>query len=270
MSEDFSHLSIIAKRIRRKINEMIYRAGSGHPGGSLSGVELGTALFFHLLKHNPQHPQDPERDRFILSKGHAAPLLYALLQEAGYFPEEWLATFRQLDSPLQGHPHSLKCPGVEVSTGSLGQGLSIASGLAWGERDKGHHNYIYVLLGDGELDEGQVWEAAMFAAHYQLSNLIAFVDRNNLQIDGPTEKVMALEQLSAKWEAFGWHVQNIDGHSFPEIIKAVEIAKQSNKPSVIIARTVKGKGISFMENQSGWHGKAPNKEEFEQAMKELA
>ncbi len=269
MIEDYSQLSIIAKRVRRKIIEIIFRAGSGHPGGSLSGVEIGTALFFHLLVQNPENSHDPKRDRFILSKGHAAPLLYVLLQEAGYFPEEWLNDFRQLGSPLQGHPHSLKCPGVEVSTGSLGQGLSIASGLAWGERYNQHDNHIYVLLGDGELDEGQVWEAAMFASHYKLSNLIAFVDRNKLQIDGPTEQVMALEPLADKWQAFGWDVHNIDGHSFAEIIKAADQAKKSNKPSLIIARTVKGKGVSFMENKSNWHGRAPNREEYEKALQEL-
>jgi transketolase len=269
MKEDFSHLSSIAKRIRRIIIEIIHRAGSGHPGGSLSGVEIGTALFFHLLVHNPEKAKDPLRDRFILSKGHAAPLLYALLQESGYFPEEWLSGFRKLDSPLQGHPHSLKCPGVEVSTGSLGQGLSIACGLAWGERDNQHKNHIYTLMGDGELDEGQVWEAAMFASHYHLHNLIAFIDRNNLQIDGKTETVMALEPLALKWQAFGWDVQEINGHSFSEIISSVKRAKKTPQPSVIIARTVKGKGVSFMENERDWHGKAPNAEEFELALREL-
>lgn len=270
MDEDFSHLLTTAKRIRQEIIEIIYRAGSGHPGGSLSGVEIGTALFFHLLKHNPDKPLDPYRDRFILSKGHAAPLLYVLLQQAGYYPSEWLPGFRQLNSPLQGHPHSLKCPGIEVSTGSLGQGLSIACGLAWGERYNRHDNYIYVLMGDGELDEGQVWEAAMFASHYKLSNLIAFVDRNNLQIDGCTEEVMALEPLADKWRAFGWDVHEIDGHSFHDIIRTVNQAQLQEKPSVLIARTVKGKGVSFMENVCSWHGKAPNKEQYNAAMKELS
>lgn len=276
MNEDFSHLLIKAKRIRRKILEIIFHAGSGHPGGSLSAVEIGTALFFHLLKHDPGNPQKPDRDRFILSKGHAAPLLYVLLQEAGYFPEDWLTGFRRLDSPLQGHPHSLKCPGVEVSTGSLGQGLSIACGLVLADiinecRQNGEsERYVYVLMGDGELDEGQIWEAAMFASHYKLSRLIAFVDRNYLQIDGETEKVMALEPLAAKWQAFGWHVQTIDGHSFSEIIDSVNLARKAEKPSVIIAGTIKGKGVSFMENDVSWHGKAPSQEELRKALRELS
>ncbi len=270
MDKDYSHLLSIARRVRRKIIEIIFKAGSGHPGGSLSGVEIGTALFFHILNHNPEDPKDPKRDRFVLSKGHAAPLLYALLQEAGYFPKEWLTGFRKLNSPLQGHPHSLKCPGVEVSTGSLGQGLSIASGIAWSDRYDRQDNRTFVLIGDGELDEGQIWEAAMFAAHYKLSNLTAIIDRNMLQIDGNTEKVMALEPLAAKWQAFGWDVRQIDGHSFPEIIDAVEKDREQEKPVMIIASTVKGKGVSFMENDPAWHGKSPSRKEYEQAMRELS
>jgi len=269
MDKDYSHLFSIARRIRRKIIEIIFRAGSGHPGGSLSGVEIGTALFFHILNHNPEYPKDPKRDRFILSKGHAAPLLYALLQESGYFPEEWLTRFRKLDSPLQGHPHSLKCPGVEVSTGSLGQGFSIACGLAWSMKYDRQKNRVFVLMGDDELDEGQVWEAAMFAPHYKLGNLTVFIDRNRLQIDGNTEKVMALEPLADKWKAFGWDVLQIDGHSFSEIINAAVRVERSNRPLVIIADTIKGKGVSSMENDPGWHGKSPSQEEYEQAMMEL-
>ncbi len=258
-----------AKSVRKELLAIINRAGSGHPGGCLSAVEIGTALFFRILNHNPQNPKQVGRDHFILSKGHCAPLLYVLLQKSGYFPKAWLKSLRKLDSPLQGHPHSLKCPGVEVSTGSLGQGLSISCGLALGKKMDKTASYVYTLMGDGELDEGQVWEAAMFAAHYQLSNIIAFVDRNSLQIDGNTESVMSLEPLSAKWKAFGWDVHTIDGHHFTEITDSVSKAKKSVEPSVIICRTIKGKGVSFMENEAEWHGKAPNEEELQQALKEL-
>ncbi len=266
---DESYLVKKSNLVRKKILGIIFRAGSGHPGGSLSAVEIGTALFFHILNHDPKNPCLPERDRFILSKGHAAPLLYVLLQESGYFPEQWLETFRELNSPLQGHPSSIKCPGIEISTGSLGQGLSICCGIALGNRQKNLNCYAFTLLGDGELDEGQVWEAAMFASHFKLSNVIAFIDRNGLQIDGTTEKIMALEPLSEKWKSFGWDVHTINGHSFADIIMSVDNAKKSPKPSVIIANTIKGKGVSFMENNASWHGKAPNKIEYELAMKEL-
>ena len=269
MNDFSSHLLPIAKRIRRRIIEMIYRAGSGHPGGSLSAVEIGTALFFSIMRHNSKDGELATRDRFVLSKGHAAPLLYALLQETGYLNEDSLATFRSFGSILQGHPNSLVCPGVEVSTGSLGQGLSIASGIALGNKLDGVDSYTYVLMGDGELDEGQVWEAAMFAPHYKLDNLIAFIDRNRLQIDGTTEEIMTLEPLAEKWRAFNWKVQTVDGHNFDEIFSAVEQAKKSVKPSIIIADTVKGKGVSFMENQVGWHGKAPSESEYSRALEEL-
>lgn len=258
-----------AKSVREELLAIINRAGSGHPGGSLSAVEIGTALFFKILNHNPKQPQLRERDHFILSKGHCAPLLYVLLQRTGYFPESWLKGFRQLNSPLQGHPHSLKCPGIEVSTGSLGQGLSISCGIALGKRRKKIESFVYTLMGDGELDEGQVWEAAMFASHYRLHKIVAFIDRNRLQIDGNTEQVMSLEPLANKWEAFGWDVHLIDGHSFREIVNSTDKAKKSPKPSVLICKTVKGKGVSFMENETGWHGKAPNEEQFRQALKEL-
>ncbi|MFA5498296.1 MAG: transketolase [Candidatus Cloacimonadia bacterium] len=269
MSDFNSHLLPLTRRVRRRIIETIYQAGSGHPGGSLSSVEIGTALFFSIMRHDPANPLSTDRDRFILSKGHAAPLLYVLLQEAGYIEEELLPTFRSFGSILQGHPSSLKCPGVEVSTGSLGQGLSVASGIALGNKYNESDSYTYVLLGDGELNEGQIWEAAMFASHYNLNNLIAFIDRNRLQIDGMTEEVMGLEPLADKWRAFNWNVQTIHGHSIPEIEEAVVQAKQSSRPSMIIANTVKGKGVSFMENKVGWHGKVPSEDEYRQALEEL-
>lgn len=266
---EFVHLSEIAKIIRRKILQQIYLAGSGHPGGSLSAVEIGTALYFKLMKYNPKNPEMQDRDRFILSKGHAAPLLYALLSEAGFFEDELLNTLRKIDSPLQGHPNALKCKGVDVSTGSLGQGLSVACGMAVFSKKYQIDNYIYSLHGDGELNEGQIWEAVMFAAHHKLNNIIAFIDRNYLQLDGSTESILQLEPLSEKFKAFGWNVYVVDGHSFSEIINSVESAKNSDKPNVIIANTTKGKGVSFMEGVAGWHGKAPNKNEYEAALKEI-
>ena len=257
------------KTIRKHIVNMIYTAGSGHPGGSLSCVEILTALYFSELRHDPTNPQWESRDRFILSKGHAAPALYATLAESGYIPQEQLCTLRKKGSILQGHPDK-RCPGVEVSTGSLGQGLSIGSGMALSARMKGQSSRIYVLLGDGECDEGQVWEAAMLASHYKLDNLTAIVDRNGLQIDGLTEKVMRLEPLSKKWESFGWHVIEIDGHHISEIFKAFENAKRlKGKPCVIIAHTFKGKGVSFMEWIGSFHGRSLTKDEMERALQEL-
>ena len=259
-----------AEEIRYDIVSMIAETGSGHPGGSLSGVDIGAVLFFNEMNYDPHNPTREERDRFILSKGHAAPLLYALLAHASYFERSELKTLRKYKSRLQGHPASLMLPGVEVSTGSLGQGLSISCGIALsGKMDKKNYR-VYTLLGDGELDEGQVWEAAMFAAHKKLDNLCAIVDRNRLQIDGDTEKVMALEPLKAKWDAFGWHTILIDGHNISDILDAFEeFHSVKNKPTVILAKTVKGKGVSFMENIAGWHGKAPNHKELEQALKEI-
>jgi len=259
-----------AEEIRYDIVSMIAEAGSGHPGGSLSAADLGSTLFFNEMKYDPQNLKWQDRDRFILSKGHAAPLLYALLANAGYFERSELKTLRKYKSRLQGHPASYMLPGVEVSTGSLGQGLSISCGIALaGKLDKKDFR-VYTLLGDGELDEGQVWEAAMFASHNKLDNLCAIVDRNRLQIDGDTEKVMALEPLRAKWDAFGWHTILINGHDISEILHAFkEFNSVKNKPTVILAQTVKGKGVSFMENKAGWHGKAPNKDELEQALKEI-
>ncbi len=265
-----SEMEAMAKKIRRHIVSMIGKAGSGHPGGSLSAVEILTALYFKLLHHDPENPQWADRDRFILSKGHGAPVLYATLAECGYFPVEALLTLRQLDSHLQGHTDRLLTPGVELSAGSLGQGLSFATGIALASRlDKKNYS-VYVMLGDGECDEGQVWEAAMAAAHYKVDNLVAIVDKNGLQIDGWTKDVMNLDPLDEKWRGFGWEVYTIDGHNLNEIIETLEKAKQvKGRPAVIIANTIKGKGVSFMENNVAFHGNAPNTEQLEQALKEL-
>jgi len=263
-------MAVVAKRLRRHIITMTGKAGSGHPGGSLSAVEIVTALYFKVLRHRPQDPCWSDRDRFILSKGHAAPVLYATLAECGYFPISELATLRQLDSHLQGHTDRVTCPGVEMSAGALGQGLSFAIGVALAGRLNSQDYRAYVLLGDGECDEGQIWEAAMAAAHFKLDNLVAIVDNNGQQIDGWNRDVMNLEPFSAKWQAFGWRVIEVDGHDFTQLITAFDQAKQvKGEPSVIIAHTIKGKGVSFMENNPDFHGKAPNAEEVEIALKEL-
>lgn len=263
-------LEDVAKRIRRHIVEMTGLAGSGHPGGSLSSVEIVTTLFFEVMKHDPSNPKWRERDRFILSKGHAAPCLYAVLAESGYFPVSDLKNLRKLGCHLQGHPDMCRTPGVEISTGSLGQGLSIAVGAALAGRLDGIPYNVFVLIGDGESQEGQVWEAAMSAGHYRLGSIIAFVDNNGWQIDGKVDDIMGLEPMADKWSSFGWHVQNIDGHSPGQIISAIKEAKKVlDRPSVIIAKTVKGKGISFMENNNEFHGKAPTKEQMELALNEL-
>lgn len=260
-----------ATKIRKDIVEMICKAKSGHPGGSLSAVDILTALYFDEMNIDPKNPKMENRDRFILSKGHAAPVLYSTLAERGYFNRELLGTLREFGSKLQGHPDMRKVPGVEISTGSLGQGLSVANGMALSARMSGESYRTYVLMGDGELQEGQVWEAAMTAAHYKLDNVCAFIDANNLQIDGHVDKVMGVEPLDKKWEAFGWNVLVIDGHEFKEIFQALEGARETKgKPTVIIARTVKGKGISFMENVCGFHGVAPTAEETEKAVEELS
>lgn len=268
--EELKRLSLLAVRIRKHIIEMLYQARSGHPGGSLSAVEAMVALYFHCMRHNPKNPKDPDRDRFILSKGHAAPALYATLAEAGYFDVKELNNLRKINSMLQGHPVSKCTPGVEASTGSLGHGLSFGVGVALaGKLDKKDYR-VYVMLGDGETDEGQVWEAAAVASHYRLDNLVAMIDRNYLQIDGHTEKVLRLEPIKDRWSAFGWHVFDIDGHSFPEIIDAIEEAKNiKNKPVMIILNTVKGKGVSFMENNVDFHGVPPNELERNIALEEL-
>ncbi|MFC1942629.1 transketolase [Chloroflexota bacterium] len=263
-------LKAVARRLRRHIITMTGKANSGHPGGSLSSVEIATSLYWKILSHKPSDPHWEDRDRFILSKGHAAPLVYAVLAECGYFPVEELLTLRQLGSRLQGHADRTSTPGVEMSSGSLGQGLSFAVGAALAGRLNSQSHRIYVLLGDGECNEGQVWEAAMAAAHFQVDNLVAIVDNNGLQIDGWTCDVMNMEPLNKKWEAFGWCVIEADGHDFDQLLNAFEQAKLvKGQPAVIIAHTVKGKGVSFMENIAGFHGKAPNAAEVDIALKEL-
>ena len=263
-------MTAIAKKLRRHIISMIGKAGSGHPGGSLSAVEIVTILYFRLLRHNPENPHWPDRDRFILSKGHAAPVLYAALAECGYFPVNELATLRQMDSHLQGHTDRTSTPGVEMSAGALGQGLSFSVGIALAGRLNSQQYKVYVLLGDGECDEGQVWEAAMSAAHFKVDNLVAIVDNNGLQIDGWNRNVMNLDPLNEKWQSFGWYVIEVDGHDFSQLMGAFDQAKSvKEQPVVIIAHTVKGKGVSFMENNADFHGKAPDASEVQIALKEL-
>jgi len=264
-------LQLKAKVIRRHIIEMTGKAGSGHPGGSLSAADIVTALYFHVMRLDPKNPGWKDRDRFVLSKGHAAPLLYAALAERGFFPVSELITLRKIGSPLQGHPDMRKLPGVEMSTGSLGQGLSVANGMALAGKLDGRSYRVYVLLGDGEIQEGQVWEAAMAAAHYRLDNVTAFLDYNGFQIDGPVREVMSPEPVANKWRAFGWHVIEIDGHDFKQILSAVETARSvKGRPTMVVAKTIKGKGVSFMENQVDWHGVAPNEEQAKKALAELA
>jgi transketolase len=259
-----------AKTLRRHVIRMTHAAGSGHPGGSLSSADIMAALFFRVMAHRPGEPEWPERDHFILSKGHVAPVYYAALAESGYFPVEDLIRLRKLDCHLQGHPCRDKTPGVEMSTGSLGQGLSVSNGIALASKLDKHRGRVYCLCGDGEQAEGQIWEAAMLAAHYGLDNVTLFIDRNGLQIDGPTERVMSLEPLAEKWKAFRWNVLIIDGHDMSQILHACEEAKATKgRPTVVIAKTVKGKGVSFMENNVGFHGKAPSTEEARKAMQEL-
>ena len=257
--------------IREDIVRMLHLAGSGHPGGSLSAADIGTALFFEIMNIDPNDPKKPDRDKFVLSKGHAAPLLYACLAERGFFPKEDLWTLRKFGSHLQGHPNMNETPGVEMSTGSLGQGFGTAVGMAIaGKLDKSKGR-VYTLLGDGELQEGIVWEAAMAAAHYKLDNLTAFVDNDGLQIDGRNDDVMRVQPIDEKFRAFGWDVQVIDGHDMDAILGALKEAKKvKGKPQLILAKTVKGKGVSFMEDQVGWHGKAPNDAQTKQALEELA
>ncbi|MEE8620068.1 MAG: transketolase [Dehalococcoidia bacterium] len=260
----------MAKKLRRHVITMIATAGSGHPGGSLSAADIVTALYFKILHHNPENPHWPDRDRFILSKGHAAPILYAALAETGYFPLAELSTLRRLDSRLQGHPDSNFTPGVEMSAGSLGMGLSFAIGVALAARLDSKGYRTYVLLSDGECEEGQTWEAALSAAHFKVDNLTTIVDYNGIQLSGRTCDIMNLEPFIRKWQAFGWHTIDIDGHDLNQILSACQEAeKMRGKPTVIIARTIKGKGVSFMENNVAFHGKAPTWEEAERALKEL-
>lgn len=269
-SHNLDELETICKRVRRHIIEMTGAAKSGHPGGSLSAVEILVSLFYSVMRHDPANPEWPERDRFILSKGHGAPVLYAVMAECGYCPVEELTTLRQLGSRYQGHPDKRFLPALEASTGSLGQGLSLAVGMGFGARLSQNPARVYVVLGDGEIQEGQIWEAAMFGAFHKIDNVVAIVDYNRIQLDGFVKDIMELEPLVAKWQAFGWHVIEVDGHSIPALQAAfAEAATVKGKPTVVIAHTVKGKGVSFMENNPKFHGIAPTKEEVEVALQEL-
>lgn len=263
-------LELIAARGRCLGMQMVFRAASGHIGGSLSAMDILTELYFEQLRVDPERPQAPERDRFVMSKGHCTPALYSILALRGYFPEKQLELFRSMEGHMSGHPDMVHVPGVDMSTGSLGQGLSAAVGMAIaGKMDSAAYR-VYALMGDGEIEEGQIWEAAMSAAKYKLDNLCGIVDVNGLQIDGRTADVMPSEPLDAKFAAFGWNVIKADGHDFDSLRAALAAAKaEKDRPSVILAKTVKGKGVSFMENDPGWHGKAPNAEQYEQAMAEL-
>jgi transketolase len=267
---DISELKEIARKIRVDVIKMTNAAGSGHPGGSMSAAEIFSVLYFNIMSHRPENPEWEDRDVFILSKGHCCPGLYSAMARSGYFPIEELMTLRKLGSRLQGHPHSTVLPGLEASTGSLGQGLSIAVGCALAMKLNKKNSRVYCLMGDGEQEEGQIWEAAMSAAHYKLDNLCGIVDRNRLQIDGLCKEVMDYEPLEKKWESFGWHVITVDGHDIASLISVFEKAKEiKNKPTVIIADTIKGKGVSFMENVAIWHGQAPNDIEMKKALNDL-
>ena len=266
---DVNKLKVKATDIRKTVLRMLANAGSGHTGGSLSLVEIVMSLYFYKMKHSPTRPDWDMRDKLVLSKGHGCSALYAVLAEAGYFPKKELMTFRKFGTRLQGHPQ-LGLPGIEASTGSLGQGLSIANGMALSAKMDKKDITVYCIMGDGELNEGQVWEAAMSAPHYDLDNVCGIVDFNKLQIDGPCCETMAIEPLSEKWKSFGWHVVECDGHNFEELMDALdEVEKIKGKPSVILAHTIKGKGVSFMEHDVKWHGIAPKKDELERALKEL-
>lgn len=267
---NLQELAAKTKTVRKHIIRMLGEAGSGHPGGSLSAAEIVTALYFHVLRHDPQRPDWPDRDRFILSKGHGVPVQYACLAEAGYFPVEELKTLRKINSRLQGHPVKGTVPGIEASTGSLGQGLSIALGHALAGKLDGKDYRVYVMIGDGESDEGQIWEAALFGAHHRLDNLVAILDYNKIQLDGRVEEILELAPLADKWRAFGWHVIEIDGHDLAAILEAfAEAERTKGKPSILIAHTIKGKGVSFMEDDVEWHGIAPNAEQVKRALAEL-
>jgi transketolase len=268
---DIAFLKEMAKILRIEIVKMLTLAGSGHTGGSLSSADIVTALYFYKMKHDPKNPNWHARDRFVLSKGHAAPVLYAALAMLGYFDKSLLNTLRKINSPLQGHPCCKSLPGIEVSTGSLGQGLSVANGMALGLRLDGLPSRVYCLLGDGEIQEGQVWEAAMSASHYKLDNLCAIIDHNNLQIDGCCSEVMDVSPIDEKFKAFGWNVFKIDGHNMEEIVEALDEAEKiKGKPTMIVAKTIKGKGVSIFEGKVQYHGIAPTKEELEIALKELS
>ena len=267
---DIKSLEERAKVIRRHVIRMLAKAGSGHPGSSLSTVDLLVALFYNKLKHNPQQPAWPDRDRFVMSKGHGCPALYAVLAEMGYFGIDKLDTLRQFGSILQGHPCMKTTPGIEISGGSLGQGLSVGLGIALAAKLDKKDYRTYVMLGDGEIEEGQVWEAAMAASHYKADNLCAIIDQNGLQIDGFIHEIMSSYPIPDKWRGFGWHVIEINGHDYKAISSAYDEAEKiKGRPTVIVAKTIKGKGVSFMENQVDWHGKVPTKEEAERALAEL-
>ena len=269
-SEQRIALRISACHVRQGILEGTFRAGSGHPGGSLSAADILTYLYFSRMRIDPADPRREDRDRFVLSKGHAAPALYSVLAHRGYFPTEELATLRKIGSRLQGHPNMNMTPGVDMSTGSLGQGVSAAAGMALGAKLKNQNIRVYVLLGDGEIQEGQVWETMMFAAHYKLDNLTVLIDNNGLQIDGAVRDVMNPYPIDEKLAAFGLYVQTIDGHDFDAMEAALDRAEtEKERPSAIILKTVKGKGVSFMENEAGWHGKGPNDDEYKTAMEDL-
>jgi transketolase len=268
--DSIDELKQIANHLRREIVSMIGASGSGHPGGSLSEVELLTALYFRVMRHDVQNPDWPDRDRFVLSKGHGCPALYAVLAEAGYIDPKLLPTLRKLGSPLQGHPDKRMLPVLEASTGSLGQGLSIGIGMALAARLDKRDSHIFVMVGDGEIEEGQIWEGAMYASFHKLSNLTLIVDYNKQQLDGWLKDVLDPAPVAEKFRAFGWHVQEIDGHDFAQVIPALEQARLGNgRPTAIVAHTVKGKGVSFMENNIEWHGVAPKKDQVEAALKEL-
>ena len=267
---DIQALEAKAKQVRRDIITMVAKAGAGHPGGSLSCTDALVALYFDVMKIDPKNDKDPERDRFVLSKGHAAPALYGVLCERGFFGREEFDRFRQLHGILQGHPDTKKCPGVDASTGSLGQGISIAVGMALGAKHVGSSSKVYTVIGDGESQEGLVWEASMAAAHYGLDNLTVILDHNGMQIDGTNDQVMSLGNIHAKAEAFGYDVIEVaDGNDMKQVLEALHTPPCPGKPRYIILNTLKGKGVSFMEGQVGWHGKAPNAEQAEQALKEL-
>ena len=265
-----TELSIIANNVRKHALTAVYNAASGHPGGSLSVADVLTLLYFEVMNVDPKNPKMEDRDRFVLSKGHTAPALYGVLAEKGFIPKEDIKTFRNVNSYLQGHPDMNKVPGVDMSTGSLGQGVSAAGGMALAAKLDNKDYRVYSVLGDGELEEGQVWEQAMFAAHYKLDNFTIFVDNNGLQIDGDISKVMNPNPIDKKFEAFGWHVIKVSAHNFEELMAAVDEAKATKgQPTAIIMKSVKGKNVSFMENNAGWHGPAPNEEQYNQAIAEL-
>jgi len=270
-NQDLTQLRDTAKSVRRDVVRMIGQANSGHPGGSLSATDLITALYFSEMNHNAANPDDDNRDRFILSKGHGVPAQYAVMAEAGYFDKDMLSTLRQFESPLQGHPERGRMPGLEASTGSLGQGISIGQGMAMAAKMDGKTWRTYVLIGDGEANEGQIWEAAMSAAHFGLGNLVVMMDCNGIQLDGFTKDILDMGDVAAKWTSFGWNTIVIDGHDMGQIVDAFAQARQvTDRPTAIVANTVKGKGVSFMENNPGFHGVAPTPDEVEQALAELA